>query len=1166
VRRVVASAISRATFSVCCTKKYSTVQTVNISGATKINVNSMGLAAGDFRPFSVPLHFEDLSRADAGDQRVDLDAMQSDAPDALLDAPIDESFDANYALISRYSRLSVTHRSATLEAVRSFSASPASPSGAKRAAFLLTGLAAAAEGDTTAKNRKTWDKTGRDVLLETAVRLVADSGAVSWSPADRDGFCSVLLRMVLNLLESPIAARDKSTRPALARILASVIVSDPAQSLPATTGLIHLLNRYEHVAVPIADILYIMADEFALDKVASDIVGEIARLDPGHLARDMASAKSCATCIGELAERLPKLILSSISLLLSLLDGDSYTMRNGIIHAIGRLICSMRDDPARAETRDSLLDILLDRAKRDVNAFTRSKALQTWSFLAESRAIPHRRLAAVAATASSRLEDKTSAVRRAAAQLLSALLRANPFGPALRLSHFQAKHSEFCCDDQEKDGTTTADSRGPSDGAQTTSIDEIELEDSETEQSTDGEMDADADDEEAGGEKHAATSEGEKDVPEEPIDEQKMKELFYKSAVELIMAVETGLTKAYQMLRSTSISDVSESVGLLVVAVQFQVEAASGKAVRAMLALVLAREANIKSAVIEAYEHLLAPNGTRMLDDKDGALLVANGLIALILGATTGEVACIETLVVELMTKEASIISPAVIAIMWDMFAGKIPGALKEKRVAACIYLGMFAATRPDTLQSRVHILEQVGLNEQDMSYLQWTCVALGRLPAASDGDGRMCQQLVKLVEWKGCDLLSAEQALNAIYRLHPSPEGDVASMVGRMATDIFANASSVPTDRLSRFLFVVGHVAIKQLVRVEFMVGQLRKVARKDEEEEAGAETDKALEYAEGELTLPRTLLGRYGSMVQAICADDFAPAELRASAVLCMAKLMCVKSSFCESNLQLLFTVLERASEASVRANAITALGDLAFRFPNMVEPWSPRIYMALEDKHVRVRKNALMALTHLILNDMVKVKGQMVGLALRVLDPEERIADLARLFFHELSRKSANAIYNLLPDTVSCLSRREDVPSADVKRILAFLVGFVEKGWQAEGVVDKLCQRFRTAQGVQESRELAYCIAHLTLTDRCVGALEKSFKLYAPVLVDDEVYGSLVAAVSKARKASVPDGRRGTSEGSAAGGSDEVKSRADELLLKIEKQRNRSGADDGDDRAAM
>jgi condensin complex subunit 1 len=64
-----------------------------------------------------------------------------------------------------------------------------------------------------------------------------------------------------------------------------------------------------------------------------------------------------------------------------------------------------------------------------------------------------------------------------------------------------------------------------------------------------------------------------------------------------------------------------------------------------------------------------------------------------------------------------------------------------------------------------------------------------------------------------------------------------------------------------------------------------------------------------------------------------------------------MCVSSSFCEKNLQLLFSLLssrrrEDRFEGSqrLRANIIVAVGDLAFRFPNLLEPWTKHIYRPL------------------------------------------------------------------------------------------------------------------------------------------------------------------------------------------------------------------------------
>ena len=62
----------------------------------------------------------------------------------------------------------------------------------------------------------------------------------------------------------------------------------------------------------------------------------------------------------------------------------------------------------------------------------------------------------------------------------------------------------------------------------------------------------------------------------------------------------------------------------------------------------------------------------------------------------------------------------------------------------------------------------------------------------------------------------------------------------------------------------------------------------------------------------------------------------------------------------------------------------------------------YNRLHDTDDHVCQNTVMVLTHLILNDMIKVKGQISELALCLEDKRQVIVDRAKLFFLELSRK--------------------------------------------------------------------------------------------------------------------------------------------------------------------
>src|SRR3954453_16768140 len=128
-----------------------------------------------------------------------------------------------------------------------------------------------------------------------------------------------------------------------------------------------------------------------------------------------------------------------------------------------------------------------------------------------------------------------------------------------------------------------------------------------------------------------------------------------------------------------------------------------------------------------------------------------------------------------------------------------------------------------------------------------------------------------------------------------------------------------------------------------------------------------------------------------------------------------MCVISEFCEDNLQLLFTILEKSNEPTIRSNIIIALGDMTVCFNNIIDENINYFYKRLADSDNLVKKNTLMVLTLLILNGMIKVKGQLGEMAKCINDPEVKIRDLAKLFFKELAVKD-NQVYNNFSDVSS------------------------------------------------------------------------------------------------------------------------------------------------------
>ena len=410
----------------------------------------------------------------------------------------------------------------------------------------------------------------------------------------------------------------------------------------------------------------------------------------------------------------------------------------------------------------------------------------------------------------------------------------------------------------------------------------------------------------------------------------------------------------------------------------------------------------------------------------------------------------------------------------------------------------------------------------------------------------------------------AAEQVISAIFVIAPEPEVCCAEIIRGMHMQTLGGGSSGEEEchplRLARFFHILGHIALKLLVYTEALSGSVRRAnakkslkkqedadkakqqkrasgknANSDSEDEdidaeLGMEAEleaenerRVAEIAEKEI-VGRGLLSLFGPLLVRVVANEgnqFNSEILRQTSTLALCKFMCVSCSFCEKHLPVIFTALANApkDDVTLRANTIIALGDLAFRFPNEVEPYTSRMYACLRDDSTKVRRHTLMVLTHLILNDMIKVKGQVCEIALCLRDSDQRIRDTARLLFHELSKRSNNPVYNLLPDIISQLSLI-DLAKDDFRSILAFLLGYIKKDKQNEMLIEKLCQRFPKCQTISQKADISYCMAQLKVNERSMKFLVDNFKLYKDALHDEDVKRNFLSILSKAKKFAKPE----------------------------------------------
>lgn len=92
---------------------------------------------------------------------------------------------------------------------------------------------------------------------------------------------------------------------------------------------------------------------------------------------------------------------------------------------------------------------------------------------------------------------------------------------------------------------------------------------------------------------------------------------------------------------------------------------------------------------------------------------------------------------------------------------------------------------------------------------------------------------------------------------------------------------------------------------------------------------------------------------------------------------------------------------------------------------------------------------------------------------------------------------------------------ISNADFQTITRFLIQFITKEKQVESIVEKLTQRFLTASKAQQQRDLAYCLARLSHTEKSLKHLYQNRKLYSDALHDSVVADNFTSLVAKARR---------------------------------------------------
>lgn len=618
---------------------------------------------------------------------------------------------------------------------------------------------------------------------------------------------------------------------------------------------------------------------------------------------------------------------------------------------------------------------------------------------------------------------------------------------------------------------------------------------------------------------------------------------YYQDAIAFIEEVEEGVQIVSQLLFSRNRNEVLESMDFLVLADAFNIQG-SADAIRKMLHLVWMKGSSdegksIASHLIDCYQALFltAPANTSRIQQ---AAFIAKNLIGLTHSASVADLASLEKLLC--LMYENNLIGEDVIQVLWQIYNfddNGISTALQCR--GAIIILGMLALANNEIVVKGLDSLLHVGLGERgnnDLIIAKYTCIAMQRIVPFNSKDtfvgiSREGDAISKLKaslltysddsEWYSI----AEQAIGAIYQVSSQPD-EVGSDIIREKAKLVFQAEEIENQSkvvsLSQLLFIVGHIAIKTIVYLEKLEGQFKKkkhdaeTNKKNKEAGGEAEGGENKEDEAGELEMiggtseddftdaviyikerqllygEEALLSKFGPLVKEICSNNklYDNEALQRSAVLCLAKLMCVSSKYCEENLPLLITIMEKSPDPIIRCNCVLGLGDMAVCFNNLVDENTDFLYRRLADENIMVQRTCLMTVTFLILAGQVKVKGQLSSMAKCLENPDQGISDMCRLFFAELATKD-NAIYNGFIDIFSGLSNDESLSKDSMKRIVKFLVGFIEKEKHQKQLAEKLLVRLNKTQEESQWNDVAYVLNVIPYKSEVISqALEGGFKM--------------------------------------------------------------------------
>lgn len=968
-----------------------------------------------------------------------------------------------------------------------------------------------------------------DALDAITSCLKIDLAKIFVTTPERNQFIEMFVRPIFHLMEQPDRMKVVLIKVIMFRNICLAVTHHDLGSVVQNL-IIQSLTYYPHLPAYMAELLYTASSKHDFPSLTEDLLREISQME--FNSNDTNGPKAISEFLIKLSELSPRVILKQMSSTAQLLDNSNQTLRCSVVETCGNIVVDILksevqnidlDEHMEHQNQqiDGLLNLLEERFL-DQNPFVRTKTIQAITKICSSAArIPKRRQGFMLIAVRS-LADRSTLVRRNAIKLMYKLLLTHPFsathGTQLSYTIWKKRLDDAESELEKYLPRTSVSKKKKTD-------DDMDVDDNRNPSDSDSDIDHD--------ELNTSMMDQESRLPDQAtLIKAKLTVQYYQEALEFIEAVQEGTDVASSLLFSKNRNEVLEAMDFLVLSDAFGIEN-SKKGIRRMLHLVWMKGSSdegksISSHLIDCYKSLFLtppPNASA----SQTAILFAKNLIKLTFSASVADLASLEKLLCLLY--EARYIHTEVVKILWHIYSKVgLPNSdnIEVNAHGAIIILGMLAQSDSLIVQMGLESLLRIGLGDagrHDLQLCKYTCSTLLKIqfpksetndengPSAAD-EAILCLQEVLLLYTDNTEWYEvAEQAILAIFKISSDPVTVVTELIKSKVEKVFRpNSTQLKSTLLSQLFFIVGHVGIKTIEYLELLETLFKKqkhdTGNKDKKEVTGENelemiggtteddfTDAVVYIKERELLFgEKSLLAKFGPIVKEVCSNnhEYSNDTLQRSAVLCLAKLMCISSKFCEENLPLFITIMEKSEDPVIRSNCILGLGDMAVCFNNLVDENTDFLYRRLTDDNIMVQRTCLMTVTFLILAGQVKVKGQLSSMAKCLENPDQSISDMCRLFFTELATKD-NAIYNGFIDIFSGLSSDEDLSKESMKRIVKFLVGFIEKEKHQKQLSEKLLVRLMKCQSEPQWDDIAYVLSAIPYKNEAITqALEGGYKM--------------------------------------------------------------------------